>query len=458
VSGTTTADGNTVLLLGWAFQLSDEGSDPKAQLSTLRSDNLVKAYHTWTGRWILILGGRIHGDATCSIPIFFGNGVVSSSLSIIRGLTGAKWNWNRDHEIRYGLGPDWYPGPLSPLDGVARLLPSQTLLLATFKVEHRPILDRFTDPEPLVCFREALLNGMGQLSAWPGPVYLALTGGIDSRTVLASAFAAGMRPMLYTQEYPGLSPGDRELPPLLAAELGLSHKFIPRQKNDPDKESRFDEHTMGQGVDADRSFYSHGQWDDFQAGSLILRGSCFEIGRAYYHRKIPEGFDPGMPKAAERLHSIHFHPLNHISGLLVETARRRQSFVTDSLRAYLSWANNNSEPSLDFRDRYYLEQRHGCWLGTAEQGIDVTGMARVSIANSHYVLSRMNQASVGERRTGAYQRATIATLAPALASFPINPAPAWVKLRNNKYARAARQAVRCIRFVAGLPTKKFSLS
>src|SRR5262249_13611210 len=150
----------------------------------------------------------------------------------------------------------------------------------------------------------------------------------------------------------------------------------------------------------------------------------------YYYRKIPQGFDPAAADAAERLHRIHFQPVNRLSQFLVEAARKRQSFITDALRAYLSWVGDHTEPNLDFRDRWYLEQRLGCWAATAEQAIDVTGLARISIANSHYVLSRMNQASLSERENGAYQRAAIASLAPPLASYPINPAAPWMKYPN----------------------------
>src|SRR5436305_1217787 len=52
LSSATTADGRTVLLLGWAFQLSAKERNPEVQLSTLNSDDLVTKYRTWTGRWI----------------------------------------------------------------------------------------------------------------------------------------------------------------------------------------------------------------------------------------------------------------------------------------------------------------------------------------------------------------------------------------------------------------------
>ena len=125
VKAASTADGRAILLVGWAFQLGDGEDDPEFQLSALFSKDLVAKYHTWTGRWMLILDDCIHGDATNSIPIFYGHGLVSSSLCLLRQMSGA--DLKRQGQIVYGLGLDWYPGPKTPLPQIARLLASQTL-------------------------------------------------------------------------------------------------------------------------------------------------------------------------------------------------------------------------------------------------------------------------------------------------------------------------------------------
>ena len=449
-----TTDGNRALLLGWAFQLASDESAPQDQLSALASDELPDRYRTWTGRWVLVVGEKVHGDATCSMPIFFGKGVLSSSLSLIREMTGAEWKDH--HELFYDFGVNWYPAPITPLDGISRLLPSQVLSLTGFTVEQRALMDRIPDQHPVRSFREALVNGMDQLRGWPAPVFLALSGGFDSRTVVASAHAAGLRPITYTHEHAWLSHGDRELPPRIARELGLLHAFIPPQARSLEKEAIFDKHTMAQCIDADRSFYSHGQWDAFPPGSLVLRGLCFEFGRAPF-RIIPDDFDPGVSGAAERLHRILYRPRDAISRQLVVKVSRRQPFFTKALHAYLAWVSRHPEAGLDFRERFHLEQRPGCWVGTTEQGLDVTATVRVSVANSHRILSLMNQASESERRAGVYQKTAIAALAPALASFPFNPMPRWVRI-SNKVTRKARKTLMLVRFLGGKPVPRHAIS
>jgi hypothetical protein len=441
-----TTDGVEALLVGWAFDLADGKGVPEVQISTLGSKDLFLRYRTWVGRWMLLVGDHIHCDAMHSIPAFFGHGLVSSSLHLIREISGAGLREHR--QISCGIGPDWYPGPRTPVLGVARLLPSQTLPLATFRPEYRPLLARVSVRDSSLSLREALVRGIGQLNATHQNVFVALTGGLDSRTVLACAYVAGMRPTAYTQDHEYLSPGDRLLPPLLAKRLGLSHQFIRRQEFDLQRQAIFDEHCMSQCVGGDRDFYSYGQWNAFPAGSLILRGGGFEFGRAYYYRKIPRGFDPALPDAGERLHTMLYHPLNRISGPLASAVRKRQSFMTESLSEWLSWVAVHPEPHLDFRDRFYLEQRLGCWGATTEQALDLTGTVRIHISNSHYVFSLMNLAALNEREGGANQKAAIETLTPAIASFPFNPTSKWRRVRQKTIGNLSRVS-KALSFLAG---------
>lgn len=78
-------------------------------------------------------------------------------------------------------------------------------------------------------------------------------------------------------------------------------------------------------------------------------------------------------------------------------------------------------------------------------------------ANSHHLLSLMNQPSVSDRSAGAYQRAAIGTPLPIIASFPINPVPAARKHRK-RILRATRKAIKCAKFATGLPTKRYALA
>ena len=87
----------------------------------------------------------------------------------------------------------------------------------------------------------------------------------------------------------------------------------------------------------------------------------------------------------------------------------------------------------------------------------MTATVRVSVANSHRILSLMNQASESERRAGVYQKTAIAALAPALASFPFNPMPRWVRI-SNKVTRKARKTLMLVRFLGGKPVPRHAIS
>ena len=430
----STKDGKQALLLGWAYQVKADEDDPEALQSMLGAEGLAASYRSWTGRWLLLIDDVLHGDATCSIPIFYGHRLVSSSLSLLQQLSGAREK--TDQEVVYGFGPDWHPAPSTPLADVSRLLASQTLLLSNFTPQYRPLLNRVTDSDPSRSFGEALFNGMRRLGAARKHVYVALTGGLDSRTVLSSACAAGLRPFGYTQDHPLLAPGDRQLPPLLAGKLGVPHHFIGPRGFDARKQADFDRHSFHQCVDADRGFYAEGQWDEFLSGAFVLRGLGFEFGRGHYYRVMPPDFNSTALDAGKRLQAMYYRPLNLLSKPLVASLVERRPFFTEAFARYLSWAAAHPEPGLDYRDQFHWNQRPGCWVGTTEQALDITETVRISIANCHHIFSLMNCATREERLSGAYQRAAIERFAPAFASIPVNP----ISRSRRTQARIARLA------------------
>ena len=153
-----------------------------------------------------------------------------------------------------------------------------------------------------------------------------------------------------------------------------------------------------------------------------------------------------MVDAAERLHEMMYYPLTKVSSFLVTALRKKQSFMTEGLRAWLTWVVAHPEPDLDFRDRLYLEQRLGCWLATIEQALDLTGTIRLHISNSHYVFSLMNKATLSERQDGSFQKAANVALAPGLASFPYNPSSRRRPI-GNKVLGNMRRIFGSIRFL-----------
>jgi hypothetical protein len=401
-----TADGVPATLLGLAAQQQEGRPNPSEVIGSTTSHALPAQYATWAGRWVLLLGDTLHLDASGNLGVFYtmaGGGLISSSpalLSELENLPAEK------HQLVHAFGVDWYTGPLTRIKRVSRLLPSQILHLSRQQVQSRPLLMKVETNDVADSLARALITAMINLQSVTDRFYLPLTAGLDSRTVLAAARAAGISPITYTFNKPGISQADRELPPQLAENLGLDHHLLERGRYSANRRALFDAHSAAHCVDIDRKYYAHGQWQEWADDGIILRGGCFEFGRNYYDSELPQGFS----ESATALH----HALGR------NWWAKSQPLVQQGLAKWLAWAGANPESRLDFRDRLYLEQRLGGWLSSIEQALDITGTERIHTANSTLVYSLLNIVPRDERASGKLQKEVIRRLCPALAEFPYN--------------------------------------
>ncbi len=175
---------------------------------------LEAATATLGGRWSLIArdksGIRIYPDATGSVPIHYaeidGHLWVSSLPSIIAMECGLELDDALIAEFRRTPAGDWWPGALTSYPEVRHSWPNFYL-----DVEHkRP--SRFwplesvapVDVESAARTMARMLDGLLRAAARRFQLYLALTGGYDSRTLLAVAKPLHREIQTYTMAYPGV--------------------------------------------------------------------------------------------------------------------------------------------------------------------------------------------------------------------------------------------------------------
>jgi hypothetical protein len=88
---------------------------------------------------------------------------------------------------------------------------------------------------------------------------------------------------------------------------------------------------------------------------------------------------------------------------------------------WLTWSQTAPEPTLDWRDRYFHEQRMSGWLGSIEQGLDCTPYVSIQPANCFALLSELLSFEPTMRSTSEHQRLLIERMAPDLLGRPVNP-------------------------------------
>ncbi len=95
--------------------------------------------------------------------------------------------------------------------------------------------------------------------------------------------------------------------------------------------------------------------------------------------------------------------------------------IESAYKEWANWVQKNPVPNLDWRDRFYIEQRVAGWLSAIEQSLDLTGSERFYMANCHHILSLFISIPDEKRRTFQLYNDLIETLHPVLLKFPFNP-------------------------------------
>jgi GT2 family glycosyltransferase len=443
-----TPDRRTVLL-GLAWSCDPSVPDPLAAAAACPTDDdLERLLDSWSGRWILLRDGRLRMDACGLLGVFFRGADCSSSLALLGRHLGFR---PRRPGLRHQFGGmDFYPGPLTPQLGVFRLLPSQGFDLAAAAPFERPPEPAAPDFPSEVARVAAVLDAFDVLlpriaADYPGRVRLPLTAGYDSRTLAALLHHAGVAFDAFTLDHRRLRAGDRDIPPRLSAVLGRPHRFVPRPAK-PD-EARFrawDAHCAGLAVDEDRNFYAFRQYPEPAEPSCrvaVLRGGVWESVREYYRVK----------------HKL-FRTASDLSEF--KSAFLNVRFRPDLQRAFAAWLDHcRAVPSpLDPVDRYYLEQRAGAWLSSAEQSLDIIpGMDSIQPCNCRRILSILRSFAREDRIACRHQVAIIRAACPALLDLPFqgsgrflhgdpNARPAGFSARLARKRRTVSTFLHCLGF------------
>jgi hypothetical protein len=404
-------------LLGLAVQTDKEKKDPLTEISRASTAQVRDIYKSWAGRWMLIGAAEIHMDCCGLLGCFYttinGTRWVSSSLAILQQIGGFT---PRPETLKHRTGMEWYPLPFTRFEGIYQLLPSQVLNLNTFHIEARKLpgaIKGASYEEILAKLEEKVKHGLLNACRPDKRIFTQLTAGYDSRSVLATLHSLGIKAEAYTTESDHISHADATLPATLSKAAGYRHRYIKRGTFSKEKAALYDFHTAQNSADVDRIKFSEGQWDLFGKEDLVLRGSIFEAGTYRIYHYLGADFT-----TASMLKYAHLENCP-------------DSFAIKAFSEWMNWVCQTPTEGLDWRDRFYLEQRVAGWLSAIEQSLDLAEPERFTIANCHDILSLMLSPSVEKREARAYYLDLIGNMCPALLRYPFNPPdPKFKKLQK----------------------------
>lgn len=418
VSSEVDLDGEQWWLLGLASQTMADRSDPQQSITTTDKNTTISNYESWAGRWCLIGRSEVHLDATGQLPchwVLDGEGRCWASSSPAAVGLLAKRTIFAGHDLVYERGLSWIVPPLGSISAARRLLPSQILDITTATTRWRRLvvaaddLDLPSDdPEAAMSrFLRALGHGVSRLPS-DMPVHLALTAGADSRLVFASLLAADVPVEVFTRRSARMSVADRLIPPRLAAAVGMPHREVIPRRIDRSRVALARVHTAGHVSDGDALPFVQGVRDGFVG--IEIGGQGFGAGKVK-NRQFPEEIDD--PIAVANLVADWF-------------GEQKGSPNRISLSTWLQLVVNHEEKQrqedrIDWRDRFYLEQRTAGWQAAKEQLYDLHTHHRYFPINSARIFGLLLSIDPELRQDGSHRRRLIEMAEPRLLSEPFNP-------------------------------------
>jgi hypothetical protein len=420
----TSEDGVKYWLIGHAV-LCDAAMSVADAFQHTNSSDVTSWTARWAGHWVLVSDRGVLPDASGSISTYYradpGGLWISSSAailgSLLPGLSPAKRiPWGVQHRV----GWDWIPTPLAGREGVGKLLPLRSIdprSGAIRLIELPALAEPIGEENALEQFCEAfstIISNVPRLGH--RRCLVSLTAGLDTRTILACVVGEGMEADTYTMQTPQLSRHDRELSPRLAAAVGREHSFVQADlapEDVRDRLSQIAEHTDGEAFDmpplnAARGFHEFAQDPD----TLVLLGTTFELGRCFYDKEIAKGGLPADLQSTEAL----------LAGAFPSPPEPYDWW----LRAVHAWLEGLSDAlplRLEWRDRFYLEQRLAGWHAANQHVWDLVAGSPFFPSNCLWLFHLMLQFDPEKRKQGFAQREAIRRMAPQLAGYPFNSLP-----------------------------------
>lgn len=345
---------------------------------------------------------------------------------------GALQDGGLDLESLAGYGRlRFYLGPRTPVSGVRKLLPGEACALAAGALRVAAWADAPRREPVFTSFAEAVDAGVhalraavGSLAAAHARIGISLSGGLDSRLVLA-ALPPERRAALEVLCIDAPGRDDAPLVRRMAALCGFAPTFVdtgafPRQRAV----------TLARGASRRRDHCANPlstavlEWaESALPGTPRLHGQNGEFARGFYHGDQPAPGEVTPERVAALMHSRRLSG-QHLAPQVLAPAYREP--VEEALRNELhAWLAATGLSWLDALDEFYLNQRMAGWVGIE---LSRTSMRRIDLSPffDPRFLAFARRAASRDKHGSRLSAAVVEAIDPALAALPLDrrPSPA----------------------------------
>lgn len=317
----------------------------------------------------------------------------------------------------------WFPSPATPWQEVRHLTPNHCLDLRTRTVSrywpHRPL--SHLEPEEGAHLAAQLLRESVRAAARRFPLAVALTAGVDSRTMLAAT--RGTEDVwYYTLQWDGLdrSSGDLVIPRKVLRGVRQKHHVIecPTTMSAGFEELYRSNSTL---PSASAGAIAEGLLAGFPQGRVQVPGHCSEIVRDTF--------------------GVTHRPQADAEALADLMGMRGNPFAIDHFDVWLDQVRPVTART-GFRewDLFFMEQEYGVWAAHGQTQWDLVH-ERFTPFNQRGILTTLMGVDPAHRQPPDYvaNRRIIEILWPELLSEPFNPTHTSVSARSRALCRKVRE-------------------
>lgn len=364
--------------------------------------------HGLGGRFLFVLdhsgARRIYTDSSAQVPCVFDSEkqIAGSTADAILNAQEYEDRFDRVLYDQLGVaGEGWFPGGPTAHHGLNRVLPGHYLDLdswttSRFWPRSAPVETQDTDAT-LVVLIANIQSQIEALLAGPQKIALALTGGRETRMMLACA-----HPWIAQIDCVTITGRDRHqtdtvLAKKITKELGLSHRELPRVNADPTQHAQF-LHRGGHCNGDSNALYHPSVWP-IADSHVFLGGFGGEVARAFLWRKNDTPDMAVTPDLLMRRFGLAKSPE-------IEAAIARWLAELPAMSA------------LDILDLAYIDLRCGCWYGV--QFCSDPTLVRHAPLFNYAAVEQMLSLPASMKRDQSMADAVIERLWPELLRYPYN--------------------------------------
>jgi len=396
------------------------------------------------GRFVVIKDNFISLDATGSMGVFYSSNkssaiIATSSIALVSEITDLMIK-GRDLKCSK---LNWDPLPYCRITGMKKLMLGQKLDLEKREtISIRQTIGKVQSKEESTkLLKNELIKTAKTFQDINRPLYLAMTGGLDSRTVFAALIAADTPFRAFTMELEDKrSQIDGYLASKLCKKYGIEHEIVKKGVENLDNARIYKEHSGG--VSGDRGIqYAIGDYyRNIPDNAVVLHGGCFEIGQKYYENLF-ENIDTANCEL-------------FISGMR-EVFNNLGKHEIDALIEWYNFRDKNPIRGVDWSDLFYLDQRRAGWGSANRQEEDVFGFDWCIFVNSWKFVDMFLTIPEELKKEGEIQKQVISSIDARMLNLKINP-PVNLKAKAIKLVKSSDTFYQFLRRVKNSLKRKFN--